>query len=111
MARLRFITNCLTRIRYCDKNGRLDLRDKNPPGRQAARLTPWFGIKKRRIKDVPVLFGHWASLYSGNITDFTPYNVTPLDTGCVWGRRLTAMRLEDKKMFSVPSRQKQTIEN
>ena len=111
MARLRFITNCLTRIRYCDKDGHLDLRDKNPPGRQAARLVPWFGMKKRRTKDVPVLFGHWASLPSGNITEFTPYNVYPLDTGCVWGRSLTAMRLEDKKMFSVPSRQKQTIEN
>ena len=110
MARLRFITNCLTRMRYCDSNGRLDLRDKNPPGKQAAHLIPWFGMKQRRTRDIPVLFGHWASLPSGNITDFTPYNVTPLDSGCVWGRRLTAMRLEDKKMFSVPSRQKQTVE-
>jgi bis(5'-nucleosyl)-tetraphosphatase (symmetrical) len=106
MARLRFITNCLTRIRYCDKHGRLDLRDKNPPGRQDVHLFPWFVMKKRRTRDIPVLFGHWASLPSGNISDFTPYNVYPLDTGCVWGRRLTALRLEDKKLFSVPSRQK-----
>ena len=105
-ARLRFITNCLTRLRYCDQDGRLDLDDKNPPGRQTAGLLPWFTLPARRTRDLPMLFGHWASLTYGNISDFTPYNVTPLDTGCVWGRRLSAMRLEDRTLFSVPSRQK-----
>jgi bis(5'-nucleosyl)-tetraphosphatase (symmetrical) len=110
MGRLRFITNCLTRIRYCDRDGRLDLADKGPPGGQAPHLIPWFTMKERRTRHVPVLFGHWASLPFGNLTDFTPFNVYPLDTGCVWGRRLTAMRLEDRKTFSVPSRQKQAGE-
>ena len=104
--RLRFITNCLTRIRYCDRDGRLDLEEKGPPGRQPPRISPWFQFEERRTRNVPVLFGHWASLPFGNIDDFTPYNVYPLDTGCVWGRRLTAMCLEDREIFSVPSRQK-----
>jgi len=111
MDRLRFITNCFTRIRYCHKDGRLDLTDKNPPGRQARHLIPWFQIESRATQDIPILFGHWASLPFGNIKDFTRYNVYPLDTGCVWGRRLTAMRLEDGRMFSVPSRQPIVEEN
>jgi len=111
MARLRYITNGLTRIRYCDAGGRLDLDDKSPPGLQADGLIPWFRFDGRRTRDIPVLFGHWASLPFGDIGDFTPDNVYPLDTGCVWGRRLTALRLEDRKTFSVPSRQKATEEN
>lgn len=106
MERLRFITNCLTRMRYCDGDGRLDLKEKGPPGRQAPHLIPWFQLDSRRTRHIPVLFGHWASLPFGNLTDFTPFNVYPLDTGCVWGRSLTAIRLEDRKLFSVPSRQK-----
>ncbi|MEX2524147.1 MAG: symmetrical bis(5'-nucleosyl)-tetraphosphatase [Gammaproteobacteria bacterium] len=111
MDRLRFITNCFTRIRYCHEDGRLDLADKNPPGRQAGHLIPWFQFESRPTKTIPILFGHWASLPFGNIKSFTPYNIYPLDTGCVWGRRLTAMRLEDGKMFSVPSRQPIVEEN
>lgn len=111
MDRLRFITNCFTRIRYCHEDGRLELSDKNPPGKQTEHLIPWFQFESRPTKNIPILFGHWASLPFGNIKDFTPYNVHPLDTGCVWGRRLTAMRLEDKKMFSVPSRQPFLEEN
>ncbi len=111
MDRLRYITNCFTRIRYCHEDGRLDLDDKNPPGKQIEDLIPWFQFDSRATKHIPILFGHWASLPFGNIKDFTPYNVYPLDTGCVWGRRLTAMRLEDGKMFSTPSRQPIVEEN
>ncbi len=111
MERLRFITNGLTRIRYCDADGRLDLDDKRPPGQQAGHLIPWFRIQARKTERIPVLFGHWASLPFGNIRDFSPCNVYPLDTGCVWGRRLTAMRLEDGKTYSVPSRQPLVEEN
>lgn len=111
MDRLRYITNCFTRIRYCHEDSRLDLTDKNPPGKQAEHLIPWFQFETRPTRDIPILFGHWASLPFGNIKDFSPYNVHPLDTGCVWGRRMTAMRLEDGRMFSVPSRQPIVEEN
>jgi bis(5'-nucleosyl)-tetraphosphatase (symmetrical) len=111
MDRLRFITNCFCRIRYCDADGRLDLDDKRPPGQQATHLIPWFQFEGRRSRDIDILFGHWASLPFGDIKDFSPYNVHPLDTGCVWGRRLTALRLEDRRLFSVPSRRKITEEN
>ena len=104
--RIRFIVNCLTRLRYCDENGQLALEEKGAPGSQAAPYQPWFMIENRRSKNNHIIFGHWSTVHLGNIRDFNALNVTPLDTGCVWGDRLTALRLEDRKYFSVPSRQK-----
>jgi len=104
--RLRFITNCFTRIRYCHENGRLDMQEKGVPGTQDKSILPWFEIKKRSSHHNKIIFGHWASLrdYRG---DYKKCNVYPLDTGCVWGGDLTALHLEDEKYFRVPSRQKQ----
>ena len=104
--RIRFIINCFTRLRFCDAQGRLNLGIKGPPGSQAPSLLPWFTVASRRTSDEKLLFGHWATVLLGNISDFERYNVYPLDTGCIWGRELTAMRLEDNKIFSVKSRQK-----
>jgi bis(5'-nucleosyl)-tetraphosphatase (symmetrical) len=104
--RLRFITNAFTRMRFCDNAGRMNFSDKGPPGTQAKTYKPWFRIKSRKTRDVKIIFGHWASLYYGNLKRFETDNVYPLDTGCVWGRTLTAMRLEDRTHFTVPSRQK-----
>ncbi len=94
--RLRFITNALTRMRYCYPDGRLELSTKSPPNANNAHLSPWFELENTRYKG-DIVFGHWASL-KGKVTK---KRIFPLDTGCVWGGSLTAMRLEDKRVFSV----------
>ena len=88
-SRLRFIINCFTRMRYCDAEGRLDLNYNGPPGSQPAYLMPWFAVPKRKKFDKKIVFGHWSSLgyYEGN-------NCYGIDTGCLWGGQLTALRLE-----------------
>ncbi len=93
MTRLRVITNYFTRIRYCDEAGRMELTHKadiTPAGFQ-----PWFTFD--RPDDVVILFGHWAALKGVTNVDFA----VPLDTGCVWGGHLTALRLEDRETFIV----------
>jgi bis(5'-nucleosyl)-tetraphosphatase (symmetrical) len=104
--RLRVIVNLLTRMRYCNADGRMDFKEKGKPGTQSKNFQPWFEFKYRKSIDNKIIFGHWASLHNGNPGDFKHLNVYPLDTGCVWGRKLTAMRLEDLCFFNVPSRQK-----
>lgn len=105
MERLRFIINSLTRSRYLSAAGVIDLVYKGPPGNQAEHLYPWFSLDTRRTRNQKILFGHWASIHAGNLHDFGQFNVYPLDTGCVWGGKLTALRLEDEELFQVPSRQ------
>jgi bis(5'-nucleosyl)-tetraphosphatase (symmetrical) len=87
--RLRFITNCFTRIRYCDADGRLNLTDKGPPGTQTEGSLPWFRIPYRKSLDLRFVVGHWAALGVHREA-----GVQALDSGCAWGRRLTAMRLD-----------------
>ena len=93
-ARLRFITNTLTRMRYCDDNGKVSLSAKGAPGTQPKGLHPWFEIKTRRSKNSRIIFGHWSTL--ALVEDYPFNNVYPLDTGCLWGGRLTAMRIDEK---------------
>lgn len=102
--RLRFITNALTRIRYVDADGRLDLDESGPPGTQPPALSPWFESENRRSRDEPIVFGHWATLRLEHELD-PAHRVYHLDTGCVWGGTLTALRLDDERYFSVPGRQ------
>ena len=103
--RIRFIINCFTRMRYCTASGQLVFEEKGPPGSQAKNIQPWFTFPSRKTKNKKIIFGHWSTVHLGNIKNFSEYNVFPLDTGCVWGGELTALRLEDEKWFSVPSRQ------
>ncbi len=103
--RLRFIVNCFTRMRYLNNKNELNFSEKGAPGTQADHLFPWFTIKDRKSKNDRIIFGHWSTVLLGNIHDFTSYNVYPIDTGCLWDGELTAMRLEDKKLFGVPSLQ------
>ena len=103
--RLRFITNCLTRLRYCDSAGRISMQEKGPPGRQRMPLLPWYQIKGRESANDTIIFGHWATVRLGEKQDFKSARVHALDTGCVWGGGLTAMRLEDETYFTVASRQ------
>lgn len=93
--RLRFISNCLTRLRFCDAEGNLDLNNKGKITKKG--YFPWFKVPKRRSKDLKIIFGHWAAL-AGKTDD---PKVIALDTGCVWGHCLTAMRLEDGKRFTI----------
>lgn len=96
--RLRFITNCLTRMRYCQPDGKLDLRENGPPGSQSSGLHPWFDLRDRKTARVRVVFGHWASMGLRQ----RKY-LLGIDTGCVWGRKLTAVRLDGPaQFFSVP---------
>ena len=100
MERLRFIVNCLTRLRYVDAGGHLLLRAKGAPKKAgAAGLIPWFEAPDARWRGTRVVFGHWSTLGFLKTAD-----VIGLDTGCVWGGRLTALRLDvpDAKPLSVP---------
>ena len=101
--RLRFITNCLTRIRYCCADGALDLKEKGAPG--AHNALPWFEIADRKSLPEKIVFGHWAALRD-YAQDYGRFNVWPLDMGCVWGGELMALRLEDEQYFRMPSRQR-----
>ena len=96
--RLRFITNVFTRMRYCHSNGTLELNTKSTPGPENAHLFPWFELENSRYSG-DIVFGHWASLMGKT----SRKNVYALDTGCVWGQKLTALRLEDRQSFSVTS--------
>ena len=97
--RLRFITNCLTRIRFCYADGRLDFEHKCPPGQQPDDLIPWFDLPDRATDTVRIVYGHWASLGL-----LQRSNLLAIDTGCVWGRELTAVRLEGpSRIYSVPA--------
>lgn len=91
MDRLRFITNCLTRMRYCTTDGRLDLTAKGPPGSQPAGYLPWFEVPNRATRGVRIVFGHWSALGW-----FAANNVWCLDSGCLWGGQISAVRLRVK---------------
>lgn len=99
LERLRFITNCFTRLRYCTADGRLDLEAKSPPGQQHPGLLPWFDVPGRRTAQEAIVFGHWSTL--GEVD--TP-NVYGIDTGCVWGGTLSALRIgkQGLRMIRVP---------
>jgi bis(5'-nucleosyl)-tetraphosphatase (symmetrical) len=95
--KLRFIINCFTRMRYCDINGRLDFVNSGPLGSQPKSLMPWFEVPKRKSADMRIIFGHWSALgyYEGP-------NCFAIDTGCLWGGQLTALRLgEQVQRFSI----------
>lgn len=93
--RLRFIINCLTRMRMLRKDWHLDLNFSGSPWRARKGLLPWYDAANPAWGSTRIVFGHWSAL--GLIV--LP-QVLSLDTGCVWGRQLTAVRL-DKKLPRV----------
>lgn len=95
--RLRFIVNAFTRMRFCSMEGELELQTKESLQQPPSGFLPWFSMPERRTKGLRILFGHWAALM-GNCPE---PNTFALDTGCVWGNCLTAMRLEDGQRFTV----------
>lgn len=96
-ARIGLIFQSFTMMRLCDKSGRLDLQFKGvAKGASRPGFLPWFAHRHRALAELPIVFGHWSAL-NGNPNE--PM-LQALDTGCVWGKRLTALRLEDWKRFS-----------
>ncbi len=106
LARLRFSTNALTRMRYCFPNGQLDMICKDTPDSATPPLKPWFKIPGPVSRDYTIVFGHWASLEGKG----TPEGILGLDTGCCWGGTLTMLRWEDKAWFVQPSNRERSAE-
>lgn len=95
---LRFATNAFTRMRYCLPDGQLEFRAKGAPGSQTPPLQPWFACPTRQAINADIIFGHWSTL--GRI-HWPEHRVWGLDTGAVWGGRLTALHLERRELISV----------
>jgi len=97
--RARFISSCFTRMRYCNAKGKLDFKRAGSPGMECQDdgFLPWYLHPHRKSHDLKIVFGHWAThgFHAG-------HNVFALDTGCLWGGSLTALRLEDEAVFSIP---------
>jgi bis(5'-nucleosyl)-tetraphosphatase (symmetrical) len=97
----RAIINVFTRLRYCTPRGRIAFDEKGPPGTQQAGLYPWYAVPGRAERDLKIVCGHWSALglFIGN-------GVHAIDTGAVWGGKLTALQLdsEDLRVVQVPGR-------
>jgi bis(5'-nucleosyl)-tetraphosphatase (symmetrical) len=88
-ARLRFIVNALTRMRFVDGQGTLEFKTKEAAGAAPPGHTPWYEVPGRRSRGTPIAFGHWSTLGPLEHAD-----LLALDTGCVWGGCLTAVRVD-----------------
>jgi bis(5'-nucleosyl)-tetraphosphatase (symmetrical) len=98
--RLRAIVNALTRLRFCTSDGRMEFREKRGAAHAPPGFAPWFAHPDRRTAPSLVVCGHWSTL--GLL--LAP-NVLMLDSGCLWGGALTAIRLPDRRVYQVGSRQ------
>ncbi len=98
--RLRVILNIMTRMRAITSNGRMNLKFKGALAEMPQDLKPWFIAPNARSDEITVLAGHWSALG----LHITPHFIG-LDSGCIWGRELTALRLEDRAIFQVVSRE------
>jgi bis(5'-nucleosyl)-tetraphosphatase (symmetrical) len=88
--RLRFTVNCLTRLRYCDAKGRINLRLNKSPDAVEEPWIPWFRAPQRRSRELRIVCGHWSTLGV-----YMKDNVFGIDAGCVWGGSLCALRLDE----------------
>jgi bis(5'-nucleosyl)-tetraphosphatase (symmetrical) len=102
--RLRFVVNCLTRLRYCEADGSVHLKPSGKPGTQSKGLMPWFEVPGRRTAKDTIIFGHWSTL--GQV-HWPQARVYGLDTGCLWGGCLTALNLTTMQTVSVDCEQYQ----
>ena len=95
--RLRVIINAMTRLRVMHPDGSMALKFKGEPDESATGLVPWFDAPHRASRDHAIVCGHWSALGLQVRPD-----LLSIDSGCVWGRALTAVRLEDRSVTSVP---------
>jgi bis(5'-nucleosyl)-tetraphosphatase (symmetrical) len=100
--RLRCIVNALTRLRFCSADGTMEFATKEGPGLPPPGFMPWFDVPGRRTLGVPLVFGHWSTLGLIQRPD-----LIGLDSGCVWGGQLSAMRLRDRWLLQVDCPQHQ----
>jgi bis(5'-nucleosyl)-tetraphosphatase (symmetrical) len=94
--RLRVIVNAMTRMRFCSPEGVMEFRTKGELADAPTGYLPWFQVPGRRSADAVLVTGHWSALG----LKIEP-NLLALDSGCLWGRHLTAVRLEDRAVFQV----------
>ncbi len=92
--RYRFITNILTRLRYCDAQGKPALSAKGAPGSQSRDLWPWYEVPNRLSQNDCIIFGHWSTLPHAGITSIN--NTYAIDSGCLWGGALTALKIDER---------------
>lgn len=104
-SRHRFLTNVFTRLRVLSADGATALRYAGAPENRPPGTIPWFDFPYRRRWRAAAVVGHWSSLGL-----LLRRDVVSLDTGCLWGRTLTAMRLEDRKIFQTPARAEDVVE-
>ena len=89
--RLRFIVNCMTRMRYCNADGRVALKIKSLPSEVQPPYLPWFRVPGRASREARIVCGHWSALGL-----HFEQNVSAIDTGCVWGGALCALRVDEQ---------------
>jgi len=97
--RLRVVVNACTRLRFCDADGVMEFKEKRGPARAPDGYRPWFEHEHRASAGRTIVCGHWSTLE----LKLAP-NLLMLDSGCLWGGTLTAVRLDDRRVYQVPSR-------
>ncbi len=97
--RLRVIVNACTRMRFCTADGKLEFKEKRGPHMAPPGYRPWFEHEHRASAGMTVVCGHWSTLE----LKLAP-NLLMLDSGCIWGGPLTAVRLDDRRVYQVPGR-------
>jgi bis(5'-nucleosyl)-tetraphosphatase (symmetrical) len=98
-SRLRVIVNAMTRMRFCSARGEMELRTKGEESNAPPGYFPWFSVPGRASADHTIVCGHWSALGLR-----VEPNLLALDSGCLWGGELTAVRLEDRAVFQVSCR-------
>ena len=99
MERLRIITNAMTRMRFCTPQGEMEFTHKGKPDNPPEGYLPWFQVPNRASSDATIICGHWSALGLR-----LEHNFMALDSGCLWGGELSAVRLEDRQVFQIPCR-------
>jgi bis(5'-nucleosyl)-tetraphosphatase (symmetrical) len=97
--RLRAIVNACTRMRFCTADGVMDFKEKRGPHMAPPGFRPWFEHEHRASASATIVCGHWSTLE----LKLAP-NLLMLDSGCLWGGPLTAVRLDDRRVYQVPGR-------
>ena len=96
-ARMRVIINAMTRMRFCTRQGEMEFSHK--AGTAPEGYLPWFEVGDPQWRDSEIVFGHWSALGL-----MVREKLLALDTGCLWGGSLTAVRLEDRRVFQISCR-------
>ncbi len=99
--RARFIVNAFTRMRVLNREGHLNLEYKDDLEHCPSGFFPWFELPSQVDSNTRLIFGHWARC----VLPIPHQNLYQLDTGCAWGNQLTALRLEDDRVFQVDSQE------